>query len=775
MSDERYAKKQSLPGRFLDGSLVIIYRWVNKCLPWHRLWKPLGLANLVALRVELRRHNLHDTDGDLTQPKLDFTADFTEDDLPEPVTLINRLIAQSDPVAAVLWNRMEPAIQTILQSAHTPLLRKQSELVFQLNRIIGGPSIYDQQLFAAVQLSAQTANLIAKDPKGEELSWFNRWLLEDAFTIQLKRNRGQKRVCPFHAGPGATHQRTEDGTMNDLNFPAMGCRFSRLGRNMRSLRPIDDKEPGLLHPNPLLISERLMKRDGNFKAATTLNLLAGAWIQFQVHDWFGHENEHQDAGKDIHVPRAGDWPPSRPDLLPLLDPKEMVLPMTKPDPTNEKPLNARYPAYRNKDPQWWDGSQVYGESIQETLRLRTNSQTHDLCPDGKLYLDSQGLLPRDERGHVLSGFTDNWWLGTELLHTLFAKEHNAICERLREREPYLTSQEIFEAARLVNCAVMAKIHTVEWTPGILGHPTIQPALNLNWKGLMGYLLSEKKVRALAHWWPEWFLKDAVTGVPLSETDHHGAPYALTEEFNAVYRLHPLIPDEVPIRNSQTGELRQAYDMESISFERARTPLKDGASCDDVLYSFLVAHPGQITIRNYPDFLRALKVPADPDNGRTKDQVMDLAAVDIIRDRERGVPRYNEFRRQLRMKPAESWEELAGCRPDLAKVLEEVYEGQLENVDTMVGMFCENLPEGFGFSDTAFRVFILMASRRLKSDRFFTTDYTEEFYTKSGLDWIAETGMATVILRHHPELRSALKKDENPFAPWQTVSPKQPAI
>jgi len=28
----------------------------------------------------------------------------------------------------------------------------------------------------------------------------------------------------------------------------------------------------------------------------------------------------------------------------------------------------------------------------------------------------------------------------------------------------------------------------------------------------------------------------------------------------------------------------------------------------------------------------------------------------------------------------------------------------------------------GFSDTAFRVFILMASRRLKSDRFFTRDY-----------------------------------------------------
>ena len=45
------------------------------------------------------------------------------------------------------------------------------------------------------------------------------------------------------------------------------------------------------------------------------------------------------------------------------------------------------------------------------------------------------------------------------------------------------------------------------------------------------------------------------------------------------------------------------------------------------------------------------------------------------------------------------------------------------------------PEGFAFSDTAFRVFVLMAPGRLKSDRFFTYDYRPEVYTppkESGL-------------------------------------------
>jgi hypothetical protein len=47
-------------------------------------------------------------------------------------------------------------------------------------------------------------------------------------------------------------------------------------------------------------------------------------------------------------------------------------------------------------------------------------------------------------------------------------------------------------------------------------------------------------------------------------------------------------------------------------------------------------------------------------------------------------------------------------------------GHPDKVDLMVGMYAETPPEGFGFSATAFRVFILMASRRILSDRSSTT-------------------------------------------------------
>jgi hypothetical protein len=73
--------------------------------------------------------------------------------------------------------------------------------------------------------------------------------------------------------------------------------------------------------------------------------------------------------------------------------------------------------------------------------------------------------------------------------------------------------------------------------------------------------------------------------------------------------------------------------------------------------------------------------------------------------------------------------------------------------------------GFSFSDTAFRIFILMASRRLNSGRFFTEYYTPEVYTRPGLDWIDDDTMVTVLLRDYPELRPSLANVTNGFKPW----------
>jgi hypothetical protein len=340
-----------------------------------------------------------------------------------------------------------------------------------------------------------------------------------------------------------------------------------------------------------------------------------------------------------------------------------------------------------------------------------------------------------------------------VLHTLFMLEHNAICDRLRQEYPGWTDDQLYDKARLVVAALTAKIHTVEWTPAVIAHPTTIFAIHANWWGVMGELRGGRSSR-------KGLLSgsDLLYGIPGSATDHHGVPYSLTEEFVAVYRMHPLLPDEFTFRSVDDGHILQTRTFPEVGALHTRERLLE-LSVANAIYSLGVANPGAITLHNYPRFLQHFDRP----DGR----LMDLAATDILRNRERGVPRYNQFRRLFRLKPAASFEELTD-NPACAEQMRAVYDGRIEDVDLMVGMYAEPLPPGFAFSDTAFRVFILMASRRLKSDRFLSRDYRPEVYTKAGLDWINENSLVSILLRHYPSLAPALKGVPNAFAPWRQV-------
>ncbi|BAY07790.1 peroxidase family protein [Calothrix sp. NIES-2098] len=527
--------------------------------------------------------------------------------------------------------------------------------------------------------------------------------------------------------------RTADGSFNDLKHPEMGMVGTRLGRNV-PLTEVKVDRKNLLHPNPRIISQRLMTRN-EFIPATSLNILAAAWIQFQNHDWFAHGDNRPD--KKIVIPLAEDdtWPQEhRPMAI-----KETLVDESRPEGEQAQP-----PTFINKVTHWWDGSQIYGSHPEKVDELRSHV-------DGKLIIGDDGLLPLDPAiGIERTGFNDNWWIGLSLLHTLFVREHNTICDRLKQQYPEWKDDDLFDHARLINAALMAKIHTVEWTPGILAHPALQIAMSANWWGLLGQNFKRMFGRVSDD--------ETISGIIGSPTDHHTAPYYITEEFVTVYRLHPLIPDEFEFYSHTTGKLRRKGDFFEVGGKRSRGVVEE-IGLADLFYSLGIAHPGAITLHNYPKALQQLI----RDNGET----FDLAAIDILRDRERGVPRYNDFREIIGRGRVQSFEEITSNQA-WAKELREVYNNDINSVDLVVGMFAEDLPKGFGFSDTAFRVFILMASRRLKSDRFFTKDYRAEIYTQFGLDWIDNNGILTVLQRHFPSLAPALSGVKNGFAPWRRV-------
>ena len=548
---------------------------------------------------------------------------------------------------------------------------------------------------------------------------------------------------------GVTHFRTADGSWNNLDNPKEGAAGTRFPRNVdnSAVRPANDRE--LLTPNPRTVSRKLLSRGETMTEVPFLNLLAASWIQFQNHDWITHgENSSTQL---IEIPLDDDDPARR-----RYRQSKMFVARTQPDPTRRDSGEQTPVTFVNEVTHWWDGSQIYGSDQASQDRLRSGT-------DGKLRLADDHTLPLDRHGVEDSGMVRNWWVGLAMLHTLFAREHNAICDHLAEHHPDWDDDRLFNVARLVNAAVMAKIHSVEWTPAILPNPSLDLALNSNWYGMLTYRFrkpSDRKTVARYN-----VANPELGGVVGNRRDRHGSPYGLTEEFVEVYRLHSLLPESLRLRHHRDGTDLQ--EVPFVSTRQAGSPkLTTQVGMTDLFYSFGNQHPGALTLNNFPRFMQELSIPGNP--------VFDMGAVDILRARERGVPRYNEFRRQLGLNPIRTFADLTDDH-DAVEAINDVYGEDVEALDLLVGTLAEgHRPTGFGFGETMFQIFILNATRRLQADRFYTDDFREEVYSAEGMAWIDRTSFKDVILRHFPELSvTGLGNVKNAFEPWDTDAELEP--
>ena len=542
-------------------------------------------------------------------------------------------------------------------------------------------------------------------------------------------------VAPFEAR--FRTERTADGSHNDLAEPAMGMAGSRFGRNVpldrtypeaRS-RPADakpaDREPQAADAHG--VRPRDDRQQPRRRVAA-------------VHDPRLVQPRIQRAGEPV-VDRARRRTTSFPAAGRCGSCARAATRRARRTKTRPRPRRRRTSTR----------APTGGTARRSTAGRARSSKQARSGVDGKLLVGLEGRLAVGDGEHDPTR-EPGFWTGLLMMQLLFAREHNAICEHLKASYPQLDDEQLFQRARLVNAALLAKIHTAEWTPAVISHPTTVTALRANWFGLAGEQVRRRFGRISA--------SEAISGIPGSKTDHFGVPFSLTEEFVAVYRMHPLIADEWSLR-----EARDDSPIAELSFRDLAGPVAvdwvQKLGLVDLFYSFGTEHPGLVTLHNFPRFLQEFE--------RADGTIMDLASVDILRTRELGVPRYCELRRLLRLEAPRTFEELTD-NPIWAQELREVY-GDVEQVDLMVGMYAEKLPKGFAFSDTAFRIFILMASRRLNSDRFFTTDYGPHAYTQAGLDWVADNGMSDVLLRHMPQLGPALRGLDNAFKPFnRAVAP-----
>ena len=422
----------------------------------------------------------------------------------------------------------------------------------------------------------------------------------------------------------------------------------------------------------------------------------------------------------------------------------------------------------------------------------------------------------------------------------------------------VSADELFNVARLVVAAEIAKIHTTEWTPQLLYGEPLYKGMNANWNGLLGTgdpddskILSNivakgfgtsKNATKESQWYSVFASGPGIFGlgskVPhysITNPDkvnggvnHFGSPFNFPEEFVTVYRLHPLVPDLIEYREVDKDPNQIAQKVAVIeTFEGKATEAMRSRGMANWGLSMGRQQLGLLTLHNDPMFLQNIKLPRLD----TPTQQVDIPALDLIRDREHGVPRFNEFRRQYGLRQMTSYDDfvdqhLAPGSParlqqeETVKQLREVYgthvcdaskvitdaqvndDGSpindclghangsvvdnIEDVDTVVGWLAEyTRPHGFAISETQFVVFILNASRRLFSDRFFTSSFRPEFYTQFGVDWVNHNGpgpiqmeagtpnghkqpvspLKRVLMRNVPELTPQLKTVVNAFDPW----------
>lgn len=633
-------------------------------------------------------------------------------------------------------------------------------------------------------LSALTASAVfAGDVWNSDIwtTWHKKSLIQGLLALskireKLNRENLQDTYSPNSkaysqpsCSPESATARMNDGSCNNPKDSAMGMVGMRFGRNVKDLSVISNKldEKDILDPNPLVISRELLKRnhkdekDESYKTAP-VNMLAAAWIQFQNHDWFSHgENMN-----DISITRPyvmKDSGAGKGDL------NLLIVPRTQPDNTQGKD-NMGFPTFRNEVTHWWDGSQIYGSEMAYVDCAQKSPKLLRSCRGGRM-LTKGGYLPLGKDGKEMTGFNRNWWVGIDFLHTLFVRNHNLIAIKLGAQYPSWDDEKLFNTARLVNVAMMAKFHTIEWTPGILANDKLNLAMHANWYGVVTGIkkLRQQRRNGESHvpvdggpflsMFAKFFVNSPVMiGLVGGKLDTHDKMYALTEEFTSVYRLHSLLPETLVVGNDHipVGETREK--KAPIVF--GKYPLNAWAN------SMGKQRAGALTIGNFPQFLRNINIPA---LGYKKLEFqMDIAAIDILRDRERGVPRYNDFREQLNLKRVKDFEDLmpqnTAKNREITQKLRRIY-GNIDRMDLLVGTLAESYrPQGFGFGETMFQVFVLMASRRLQADRFFTTDYNERVYSKLGLQLIDEATFKSVLVNNVPSL-DASKIPANAFAPW----------
>ena len=504
----------------------------------------------------------------------------------------------------------------------------------------------------------------------------------------------------------AQEVRSIDGKGNNPNNTEWGAAHTRLITPTGLYYEDAVSTPtGSARPNPRVVSNSIFSQSENLNNQLELSDYVWVFGQFVDHDITLVEN-NVDEPIFIQVP-ADDQ---------IMDPTgsgQVVIPMFRSafDPaTGTDQDNPRI--HMNSITSFVDASAVYGSDDRRAMWLRT-------FEGGKLKTSQGNLLPfntvtgefNDPTDQSAPFMANDVQPGVKLFvagdvranenplllafHTLFVREHNRLCEVYQAKHPDWDDERIYQKARRVVSGQLQSIVYDEWLPSMGIH------------------------------------------LPLYTGYDPQVDPSITNVFAAAaFRMGHTLLSSVIIRMDESGEtipqgnllLRDGFfaPMEILLaggvdpyFKGMGTQIQQDLDCkviDDVR-NFLFGPPGA--------------------GG------LDLAAINIMRGRERGLGDINSIRVALGLEPFNEFSEIC-ANPELYVGLSAMY-GTVDELDPWVGMLAEDHMPSALFGETIMAILEDQFQRLRDGDRFFYLN--DDGLTPEEKTEIRETLFSDIIRRN----------------------------
>lgn len=504
--------------------------------------------------------------------------------------------------------------------------------------------------------------------------------------------------------------RTIDGTSNNQANSEWGTTHARLITKTSNGYADGISAPGGQdRPNPRVLSNELFAQEENQPNSLILSDYLWVFGQFIDHDISLVENST--LGRDflpITIPNDDiHFTPTSVDGNSLIFMSRSE-PMDDTGTSNDNPR-----AFANGVTAFIDGSAVYGSDQERANWLRT-------FVDGKLKTSDKNLLPWNtvttELGDALTPhvpFMENGNTGQKslmiagdvranenpllvALHVVFVREHNRLCDELLAEDPSLGDEELY---------LLAKKHVGAYIQGIVYNEWL-PSMGVSLPQYTGY--------------------------------NPNMNPGISNVFSAAaFRMgHTLINSNI-LRMEDDGEILQAGNLllRDAFFKPNQIVLHD---IDPYLKGMATQAHQELDCKVIDDIRNFLFVPRNPRAGG-----FDLAAININRGRERGLPDYNTIRENFGLPKVNDFHDITKDA-DEAAAMEALY-GNVDNIDPWVGMLAEyHMPNAL-FGELIMTIMEQQFQVLRDGDRFFYEN--DPYFSDEQIQQIRNTKFHDILMRN----------------------------